>query len=127
LLAAPAAPFAAAAEALYHAPLVVVSHGTEADPLLNYGNAAALALWELAWDAFIGLPSRQTAEPMHREERQRLLDSVHAHGYCDDYAGVRITSTQRRFRILQATVWNVVDDADAVVGQAAAFSDWHWL
>ena len=34
------------AERLFQAPFVVVSHGTEADPILNYGNAAALALWE---------------------------------------------------------------------------------
>ena len=27
---------------LFEAPFVVVSHGTEADPLLNYGNRAAL-------------------------------------------------------------------------------------
>ena len=29
------------AERLLHAPFVVVSHGTEADPILNYGNASA--------------------------------------------------------------------------------------
>ncbi|EFM10555.1 MEKHLA domain protein [Paenibacillus curdlanolyticus YK9] len=32
-------------EALFNAPIVVLSHGTEEDPILNYGNAAALALW----------------------------------------------------------------------------------
>jgi hypothetical protein len=35
------------AERLFQAPFVVVSHGTQADPILNYGNAAALALWEM--------------------------------------------------------------------------------
>ena len=37
------------AERLFRAPFVVVSHGTQADPVLNYGNAAALALWEMTW------------------------------------------------------------------------------
>jgi hypothetical protein len=32
------------AEALFHAPFVIVSHGTQADPILNYGNQAALQL-----------------------------------------------------------------------------------
>ena len=31
------------AACLYHAPFPVLSHGLEADPVLNYGNAAALA------------------------------------------------------------------------------------
>ncbi len=34
------------ARALFAAPFVVVSHGTEDDPILNYGNQAALDLWE---------------------------------------------------------------------------------
>ena len=36
-----------AAAALFRAPFVLLSHGTEADPVLNYGNAAALKLWEM--------------------------------------------------------------------------------
>ena len=36
------------AERLYHAPAIVVSHGTEPDPILCYGNLAALRLWELS-------------------------------------------------------------------------------
>ena len=35
------------AQRLFAAPFVVVSHGAETDPILNYGNAAALELWEL--------------------------------------------------------------------------------
>ena len=35
------------AEKVFGAPFVLVSHGMEADPVLNYGNATALALWEM--------------------------------------------------------------------------------
>ena len=35
------------AQRLFDAPFVVVSHGTQDDPVLNYGNATALALWEM--------------------------------------------------------------------------------
>ncbi len=38
----------AQAQALFAAPFAVVSHGTEADPLLNYGHHRALDLWELS-------------------------------------------------------------------------------
>jgi len=44
------------ADRLFDAPCVVLSHGTEADPVLNYGNRAALTLWEMSWDEFTRLP-----------------------------------------------------------------------
>ena len=44
------------ARRLFTASFVVVSHGTEADPLLNYGNRAALALWEMTAAEFRGTP-----------------------------------------------------------------------
>lgn len=111
-------------EALFAAPFVVVAHGTEADPLLNYGNLTALTLWQMPLQTFIGTPSRMTAEPMHREERSELLRRTTAHGYIDDYSGIRIASTGERFRIVKATVWNVSDKTGARIGQAATFSEW---
>lgn len=112
------------ARRLFHAPFVVVSHGTEADPVLNYGNATALALWEMTPERFIRTPSRLTAEPVCREERARLLARTLRDGYVSDYAGVRVSSTGRRFRIEQAIVWNLTDDAGTHRGQAATFSAW---
>lgn len=102
----------------------MVSHGTEADPLLTYGNARALALWEMSWDELTQTPSRLTAEPVHRDERARLLARTRAHGFVDDYAGVRISKTGRRFRIEQAIVWNLTDAAGNHRGQAATFERW---
>ena len=112
------------AERLFHAPFVVVSHGTEADPVLNYGNAAALALWEMDFATLTRTPSRLTAEPVHRDERARLLERTLRDGYVDDYAGIRISRTGRRFRIEQAIVWNLVDAAGTHHGQAATFDRW---
>ena len=60
------------AEAVFHAPFVLVSHGTEADPVLNYGNQTALTLWEMSWAELTRTPSRLTAEAPNREERARL-------------------------------------------------------
>ena len=112
------------AERLFRAPFVVVSHGTEADPILNYGNAAALALWEMDFATLTQTPSRLTAEPVHRDERARLLERTRRDGYVDDYAGIRISSTGRRFRIEQAVVWNLVDAAGVHRGQGATFDRW---
>jgi hypothetical protein len=112
------------AERLFRAPFVVVSHGTEGDPVLNYGNAAALALWEMTWAELTQTPSRLTAEAVHRDERARLLARTREHGFVDDYSGIRISKTGRRFRIERATVWNLADSAGEHRGQAASFDRW---
>ena len=112
-------------QACWTAPRVIVAHGTQADPLFFYGNQLALRLFELDFAAFTQLPSRYSAEALLREERAALLDRVREHGFIDDYAGVRISATGRRFRIEQAVVWNLLDEAGALHGQAATFA--HWL
>ena len=106
------------------APFVIVSHGLEEDPILNYGNRCALALFAMSRDEFTRTPSRYTAEAPNREERERLLKNVTAKGYIDDYSGVRVSSEGKRFRITQAIVWNVSDDEGKKIGQAATFSNW---
>ena len=117
----------ALAEALFDARFVLVSHGTQADPVLNYGNRAALSLWEMSWDEITRTPSRLTAEPVAREERARLLAEVTQHGHIANYSGVRISKSGRRFRITQAVVWNLLDASGARCGQAAMFDRWEYL
>jgi hypothetical protein len=114
-------------EKLFHAPFVVVSHGTEADPVLNYGNAPALALWEMSWEELTHTPSRLTAEAPNRGERARLLEAVTARGFIDDYSGVRISKSGRRFRIRLATVWNLLTEKGEPCGQAAMFDRWEFI
>lgn len=112
------------ARRLFEAPFVVLSHGVQDDPILNYGNARALALWEMSFADFTRMPSRVTAEAMLREERERLLAIAAQKGFIDDYSGVRISSTGRRFMIANAIIWNVTDAAGARIGQAATFDKW---
>lgn len=57
---------------LFDAPFVLVSHGTETDPIFNYGNQAALKLWEMTWGELTRTPCRLTAEAPERDERARL-------------------------------------------------------
>jgi hypothetical protein len=115
------------AEKIFHGPFVLVSHGIESDPVLNYGNQNALNLWEMSWAELTSTPSRLTAEAPNREERARLLAAVTARGFIDDYSGVRISKNVRRFRISQATVWNLLDENHKYAGQAAMFSHWEFI
>ena len=122
----PMLPAAEQAKALYEAPFVVASHGTGQDPVFNYANRAGLALFEIDWQTFISMPSRLSAEPVARTERARLLEKVNREGFIEDYSGVRITSTGRRFHIRRATVWNVIDANNARCGQAVLFHEWEY-
>lgn len=112
---------------LYEAPAVILSHGAENDPILNFGNRRGLELWEMGWEVFSRTPSRLTAEQVERAERDRFFEAVSANGYVDNYTGIRISSSGRRFYILQATVWNVVDQNERYWGQAATFSDYKYI
>jgi hypothetical protein len=116
-----------AARALYHASFVVLSHDTAADPRFNYANLTAQHLFELPWSRIVGMPSRLSAEPLEQEARARLLGEVARRGYTDDYAGVRISASGRRFLIRQATVWTLIDAAGHILGQAASFGHWQFL
>ena len=115
------------AHGLFMAPFVVVSHGTQEDPILNYGSHLALTLWETTWEELLRTPSRLTAEPVNRAEREWMLERARAKGYVDNYRGVRISSSGRRFLIEQAVVWSVIDKAGCRQGQAATFSRWTFL
>ncbi len=112
---------------LFECPFIVVSHGFQDDPILNYGNCAALTLWEMDWMQLTNTPSRLTAEPMNQAERAEMLRRAESQGYIDNYRGVRISKTGKRFVVENAIVWNVVDTQGTEQGQAATFSTWSFL
>jgi hypothetical protein len=115
------------ARELFLAPFVVVSHDTAPDPVFNYANQAALTLFAMSWEEFTTLPSRQSAPPLHRNERARLLAAVTGQGYIADYRGLRIAKTGQRFVMEDGIVWNVRDAAGRPYGQAATFSRWTFV
>jgi predicted DCC family thiol-disulfide oxidoreductase YuxK len=115
------------AQQLFDAPFVVVSHGIEADPIFNYGNQAALDLWEFSWDEFVQLSSRRSAEPIAQEERDQLLANANTQGYINDYRGIRISRSGKRFWIESVILWKVVTPTGEILGQAATFPHWRMI
>jgi hypothetical protein len=114
------------AQNLFEAPFIVVSHGTEPDPIFNYGNSRALELWELSWEEFTRMPSRQSAEAIVQEERQNSLEEAATKGL-KRFSGMRISSTGKRFYIENITLWNVLDENKQQCGQAAFYSQWKYV
>ena len=87
----------------------------------------ALTLWEMSWQEFTTLPSRQPVDPDERETRARLLAEVASQGFIEHYTGVRIAQSGRRFRIQEVIVWNLLGEHGQPYGQAAMFAHWTFL
>ncbi len=112
------------ARQLFHAPFVVLAHNTEVDPVLTYANQTAMQLFAMNWEQVVITPSRYTAETPERDHRQQLLETVNRQGFIENYSGVRVSRDGRRFRISDATVWNLTDKNGIYCGQAASFDRW---
>jgi len=115
-------------EALYEAPFVFAAHQLiDGEQRFVFANLAAQKLWELNWDKFTHMPSKYTAEPEQRNAREQLLKEVREKGFIDNYSGIRVSSTKKRFLISAARVWNILDDAKQIIGQAVKFNDYQYL
>jgi hypothetical protein len=112
------------AQELFAADLVVLAHDEAADPRLIYANRAALRLWRRNWRTMVGMPSRLTAEPSQRAARAKALTQARTRRALRGYGGIRVDSRGSRFRIENARLWRVVDEAGNPRGQAAAFGRW---
>jgi 2-aminoadipate transaminase len=114
-------------QAMVRAPFVLVAHDAQAEPVFRFGNALALQLWEVTWSEFTSMPSTKSAEPMHRDERERFLKEVQTQGIARGYSGIRVSKSGRRFRIEDVSCWNVFDDGGVRLGQAACYARWTFL
>ncbi|EIC30853.1 MULTISPECIES: MEKHLA domain-containing protein [Methylomicrobium] len=115
------------AETLFRAPIAVISHDTAPDPVFNYANLQALALFEMSWEEFTRMPSRFSAAQAEWAEREKLLTSVKAHGFVYPLQGVRASKTGKRFEVHDGAVWNLIDAGRQYRGQAACFFAWESL
>lgn len=109
---------------IWNAPYAILSHGTEDDPIFNFGNRIALKLFEFEFCEFIKLPSRKSAEEVNQEKRAEILAQVSKNGLIKNYSGTRISATGKRFRILDSLIWNLSDREGNYYGQAALFEKW---
>lgn len=102
-----------------HAPFALLMHNGGEDPVFQYANVRARALFAYTLEEFRRLPSRLSAEPERREARARMLKAASEQGYFEGYRGIRIAKDGRRFRIADAIIWQIYDAEGQVIGQAA--------
>lgn len=103
------------------APYALLAHGTESDPLFCYANEQALRCFGYPRAEFLGMPSRFSASPKDRDERQRLMNAVGRQGYASGYEGWRVDKAGEAFQIHAGVVWNLLDANGQRLGQAALF------
>ena len=107
---------------------VLITHGTEDDPIYNFANRAALAAFWRPWDDVVQLPSSQSVVLRSVDESKRieLMKSVTENNYVEEATGIRVRDDGKFIQLVDAVVWNVVDDGDddgnrTYIGQAAFF------
>lgn len=111
-----------AARWLYEeAPFGLLAHDTRADPLFIYGNLVAQRCFEYSWDELMLLPSRLSAPPQQVEDRRQFLEQVRKESFATGYRGLRVSKSGRSFWINDGVVWQLVDQAGVLRGQAALF------
>ncbi|HEY8400884.1 MAG TPA: MEKHLA domain-containing protein [Cytophagaceae bacterium] len=114
-------------KSIYYAPFIVVSHGTEKDPIFNYANLTAQNLWKLSWEEFTKLPSRLSAEPIEEARRNQLLEEGRNRGVTYLEKGIRISKEGKRFYIKDVVLFNLLGDNKEYLGQGAIYEKWEFI
>jgi len=63
----------------------------------SIANVAVLSLWGCEWTSLVGMPSRLTAEPSHRQSRVAVLKQALEQESMEGYTGVRVNHRGRRY------------------------------
>ena len=88
------------------------------DPKFTFANPAALALFGYNESEFIGLPSKLSAGPEDRSEREVMMKQAALDGYILNYNGIRVKKNGEMFWIKNGIIFNL-KEGDTVIGQAA--------
>lgn len=101
---------------------VVISHGTQDDPVYNYGNKAGLLFFGYPEHEFVQLPSRYSAPSgALRQDRSQIVQHVLDHGWTIIDEAIRQNKARESFRVRRILYFNVNDDDGKRIGQAATF------
>lgn len=119
-------PVPASVQDRYHwlhtqAPYSLLAHDSSDDPRFIYANQRALHCFKYSEAEIIGLPSRLSAAEVDRVARQQLLLTVREKGIASNYTGPRVDKFNQTFTIYDGAVWQIYNEREALIGQAALF------
>ena len=93
------------------------------DPLFTFGNNTALALFGYSRSEFLGMPSRLSALPDDQAAREEMMKQARDVGFILGYQGDRVHKSGSIFQIKEGVIWNLCDDKEKIIGQAALIPD----
>lgn len=99
----------------------VLSHGTQPDPIYNYGNQASLELFEYSIGDLCQTPSRFSTVPELMEDRSKLIEEIETQGFGYIDNAIRVSANDTLFLISKILVWTVFDDDNNRIGLAAIY------
>lgn len=102
---------------------VLISHGTEDEPIFNFGNVAALTAFFRSWESLIAMPSAKSVvlRSVDEEMRIQLMQKVTDDNFVEGASGIRIRDDGTYLKFMDAVVWNCFDEEGCKIGQAAFF------
>lgn len=100
----------------------VLSHGTQPDPIFNYGNKASLELFGYKIEELCRTASRLSTVPELMNDRDTLIQDIETRGYGYIADAVRVKYDGELFVIDSILVWTVFDEADKRIGLAAVYN-----
>ena len=85
---------------------VLISHGTEEDPIYNFTNVAGLIAFNRSWDEVRKLPSRESVVFQSKDAKLRieLMEKVTKNGYVEGASGIRTRGGGSYIRLVDAVV-----------------------
>ncbi|NTX13794.1 MEKHLA domain-containing protein [Myxococcus sp. CA056] len=101
------------------APFMLLAQDASEDPLYLYTNASASQHFGYTPEEFLSTPARHSATPEGQEDRDAAVKATYEKGSILGYTGVRITKGGKLFRIRDAELWLLHDEADRLVGLGA--------
>lgn len=99
-------PQGALQEVLSNNRFVLISHGTQKDPIYNFGNTACLEAFVRTWQELCRIPSRESVVTRSQDDALRieLMNNVTNNGFVEGATGIRVTGDGRLIRLVDAVV-----------------------
>jgi len=99
----------------------ILSHGTQVDPVYNYGNTAGLELFEQTLERLCETPSRFSTVPRLMGDRRESIKNIERAGYGTIQRAIRVSARGSLFCTADILVWTIKDDENRRIGLAALY------
>ncbi|MGV9937646.1 MEKHLA domain-containing protein [Streptomyces olivaceoviridis] len=102
----------------------LLAHDTSADPFFVHANSRARERCGCSWGEFVGMPSRLSARPDGRRDRDAFARGVRADHYATGCLEIRVGKGGRPCWTEDVTRWDPMDTRGRIHGQTAVFRSW---